>query len=74
MTKTLSINELEEGQALPDLDIPITATLVVGGALVCLVLVLVVCCSVFSCVQKSRARKRFSNANVAIHQILLAKF
>ena len=42
--------------------------LVVGGALVCLVLVLVVCCSVFSCVQKSRARKRFSSANVAIHQ------
>ena len=33
MQKTLTIQELAEGQLLPDLDIPITATLVVGGAL-----------------------------------------
>lgn len=33
MQKTLSAKELEAGQALPDLDIPITTTLVVGGAL-----------------------------------------
>ena len=33
MQKTISIKELEAGQSLPELDIPITTTLVVGGAL-----------------------------------------
>jgi acyl dehydratase len=33
MQETLSIDDLEVGQALPDLDLPITATLVAGGAL-----------------------------------------
>jgi acyl dehydratase len=33
MQKTLSTAELEVGQALPELDLPITATLVAGGAL-----------------------------------------
>ena len=33
MQKTLSPQELDVGQELPDLDIPITATLVVGGAM-----------------------------------------
>lgn len=33
MQKTLSASELEVGQALPDLDIETTATLVAGGAL-----------------------------------------
>lgn len=33
MQDTVSIEDLEVGQALPDLDLPITATLVAGGAL-----------------------------------------
>ena len=33
MQKTLSIDELDVGQTLPDLDLPITAAMVVGGAL-----------------------------------------
>jgi len=33
MQETVSIEDLEVGQALPDLDLPITATLVAGGAL-----------------------------------------
>ena len=33
MQKTISIDELEVGHALPDLDLPITAAMVVGGAL-----------------------------------------
>jgi hypothetical protein len=33
MQKTISTTELEVGQALPDLDLPITATLVAGGAI-----------------------------------------
>ncbi len=33
MQKTVSIGELEVGHALPDLDLPITAAMVVGGAL-----------------------------------------
>ncbi len=33
MQQTQRASELSEGQALPDLDIPTTATLVVGGAL-----------------------------------------
>jgi len=33
MQKTLTVKELAEGQELPALDIPITATLVVGGAM-----------------------------------------
>ena len=33
MQQTLSIDDLEVGQALPDLDLAITATLVAGGAL-----------------------------------------
>lgn len=33
MSKTLTTSELEIGGALPDLDIPVTSTLVVGGAM-----------------------------------------
>jgi hypothetical protein len=33
MQKTVAIDELEVGHALPDLDLPITAAMVVGGAL-----------------------------------------
>ena len=33
MQKTLTTGDLSEGQELPDLDIPVTATLVAGGAL-----------------------------------------
>lgn len=33
MQKTLSIDALAPGQELPELDVPVTATLVVGGAL-----------------------------------------
>src|SRR6056297_1173600 len=33
MQETVSIEDLEVGQGLPDLDLPITATLVAGGAL-----------------------------------------
>ncbi len=33
MQETISIENLEAGQALPELDLPVTATLVVGGAL-----------------------------------------
>ncbi|MBW2496491.1 MAG: acyl dehydratase [Deltaproteobacteria bacterium] len=33
MQDTISIDTLEAGQALPDVDVPTTATLVVGGAL-----------------------------------------
>ena len=33
MQETISIENLEVGQALPELDLPVTATLVVGGAL-----------------------------------------
>lgn len=33
MQPTLSSNDIEIGQPLPDLDIPVTSTLVVGGAL-----------------------------------------
>ena len=33
MQKTLTTQDLSAGQALPDLDIPITATLVAGGAI-----------------------------------------
>jgi acyl dehydratase len=33
MQKTVSIDNLEAGQPLPELDLPVTATLVVGGAL-----------------------------------------
>ena len=33
MQETISIEALEVGQALPDLDLPITATLVAGGAM-----------------------------------------
>lgn len=33
MQETVSIEDLEVGQALPELDLPVTATLVVGGAL-----------------------------------------
>ena len=33
MQKTVSIDELEVGHTLPDLDLPITAAMVVGGAL-----------------------------------------
>jgi acyl dehydratase len=33
MSKTLTRNEVETGQTLPDLDLPITAAMVVGGAL-----------------------------------------
>jgi acyl dehydratase len=33
MQKTITISEVQVGQELPDLDIPVNATLVVGGAL-----------------------------------------
>lgn len=33
MQKTLTIQELEVGQELPELDLPITAAIVVGGAM-----------------------------------------
>ena len=33
MQKTISMNEVEPGLALPDLDLPVTAAMVVGGAL-----------------------------------------
>jgi acyl dehydratase len=33
MSKTLSSEQIEVGQALPDLDIAVTSTLVIGGAL-----------------------------------------
>lgn len=33
MQETISIEDLAAGQALPELDLPVTATLVVGGAL-----------------------------------------
>jgi len=33
MQETISIEDLEVGQPLPELDLPVTATLVVGGAL-----------------------------------------
>lgn len=33
MQKTLTSSQLEVGQALPELDIPVSATMVVGGAL-----------------------------------------
>ena len=33
MQKTLSMDELEVGQELPGLDLPVTATLVAGGAI-----------------------------------------
>ena len=33
MQQTLSIAEVQVGQELPDLDIPVTATMVVGGAM-----------------------------------------
>lgn len=33
MQKTLTRNDVEPGQTLPDLDLPITAAMVVGGAL-----------------------------------------
>ena len=33
MQKTLRASDVSEGQALPDLDVPTTATLVVGGAI-----------------------------------------
>ncbi len=33
MQKTLSISELSDGQELPELDLPVTAAMVVGGAM-----------------------------------------
>ena len=33
MPETLTTSQIEEGAALPDLDIPVTSTLVVGGAM-----------------------------------------
>lgn len=33
MSKTISISELNDGQELPELDLPVTAAMVVGGAM-----------------------------------------
>lgn len=46
----------------------ISIYLIIAAILVGIVLVLILCCSVGSCLQKRKARKSFSNSNVAIHE------
>lgn len=46
----------------------LTLYLVIGGILVGVVLVLVVCCSVVGCIQKRKARDGLTSSNMAIHE------
>ena len=46
----------------------VTLYLILAGISVGFVLVLVICCSVWSCLRRDRNRKSYSNSNVAIHE------